>query len=175
MTAARQLQKHRLALAVFGRAAQAGLAFGVLALGMSGNLSVLRAATTERVVVDWHTGLAIAGYDPVAYFTDGRAMVGRGEFEFRHAGAVWRFRNAGNRDAFAARPDVYTPQFGGYDPVSAARGVAVAGNPLVWSVLGERLYLFYNEAARGSFGGHAGRVLAAAERKWPGILASLTP
>jgi YHS domain-containing protein len=151
-------------------ASGAGLAFGLLA-----GLPALRAATTERVVVDWHTGLAIDGFDPVAYFTDAKPMLGSDGIEFRHAGAVWRFCNTGNRDAFAARPDVYMPQFGGYDPVSAARGVAVAGNPLVWLISGERLYLFYNNARRATFDDDPERVLAAAGRKWPAILGTLTP
>ena len=60
----------------------------------------------------------------------------------RYAGAVWRFSNVGNREAFAARPDVYMPQFGGYDPVGVARGVAVAGNPLVWLIIGRTALSF---------------------------------
>ena len=56
-------------------------------------------------------------------------VAGSANFELRYGGAVWRFRNVGNRDAFAAQPDVYMPQFGGYDPIGVARGVAVAGNP----------------------------------------------
>ena len=165
MTAARQQRKPRVT-----RAAWVGLAFGLLA-----GLPALRAATTERVVVDWHTGLAINGFDPVAYFTDAKPVLGGEGFEFRYAGAVWRFSNAGNREAFAARPDVYMPQFGGYDPVSAARGVAVAGNPLVWLISGERLFLFYNHAARATFDDDPERVLGSAGRKWLGILETLTP
>ena len=62
------------------------------------------AATTERVVVNRHTGLAIDGFDPVAYFVDGAPKHGRAELELRSGGATWRFRNEGNRAAFAARP-----------------------------------------------------------------------
>lgn len=165
MTTARQQRKLWIVAALAG-----ALGFGLFAAA-----TVARAATTERIVVDWHTGLAIGGFDPVAYYTDGKPLPGSGEFEFRFAGAVWRFCNIGNRDAFAARPDVYMPQFGGYDPVAAARGVAVAGNALIWLVVGERLYLFYDRAARDGFRVDPDRVLGAAERKWPGILSTLTP
>ncbi len=103
---------------------------------------------TERIVVDWHTGLAIAGYDPVAFFTDGKPMAGSADFELRYGGAVWRFANVGNRAAFAAQPDVYMPQYGGYDPVGVARGVAVAGNPNVWLIAGEKLFLFFDNGRR---------------------------
>jgi hypothetical protein len=135
----------------------------------------LRAATTETVVVDWHTGLAIGGYDPVAFYTDGQPVAGNADLELRYGGAVWRFRNIGNRAAFAERPDVYMPQFGGYDPLGVARGVAVAGNPSVWLIAGERLFLFYDRARLDTFTADSARVTAAAERKWPDVLRTLGP
>jgi hypothetical protein len=64
------------------------------------------AASAERIVVDPNSGLAISGYDPVAYFIEGQALQGKGEFEQAFAGAVWRFRSAGNRAAFVADPDI---------------------------------------------------------------------
>ena len=74
----------------------------------------------------------------------------------RYGGAVWRFCNVGNRAAFAARPDVYMPQYGGYDPLGVARGVAVAGNPNVWLIAGERLFLFYDRSRREKFAAGSG-------------------
>jgi hypothetical protein len=59
------------------------------------------------------------------------------------------------------------PQFGGYDPVGVARGVAVAGNPNVWLIAGERLFLFYDYARLRAFTADVERLSAAAERKWP--------
>ena len=95
--------------------------------------AAIRAATTELIVVDRNSGLAISGFDPVAYFIDGVAMPGKGDFEASFAGAVWRFRNEGNRGAFIADPDTYMPRFGGYDPIGVARGVAVPGDPRLWT------------------------------------------
>ncbi len=134
-----------------------------------------RAAATERIVVDWHTGLAIEGYDPVAFYTDGKPMSGSADLELRYGGAVWRFCNIGNREAFAARPDVYMPQFGGYDPVGVGHGVAVAGNPGVWVISGEKLFLFYDRARLESFTADPERAIAAAERRWPEVLRTLSP
>ena len=82
------------------------------------------------------TGLAIEGFDPVAYFTDARPELGLADFEASEAGAVWRFRNEGNRASFVAHPDIYGPQFGGYDPIDLARGVTFAGNPRFWLIFG---------------------------------------
>ncbi|HEX4408934.1 MAG TPA: YHS domain-containing (seleno)protein [Xanthobacteraceae bacterium] len=134
-----------------------------------------RAAATEQIVVNWHTGLAIDGYDPVAFFTDGKPMAGRPDYELRHSGVTWRFTNIGNRAAFAAQPDIYMPQYGGYDPVGVSRGLAVAGNPNVWMITGERLFLFYDYGRRDKFASDPGRVTGAADRKWADIKRTLTP
>ena len=133
------------------------------------------AATTEFVVVDRNSGLAISGFDPIAYFTDRTAILGRGDFEYRHAGAVWRFRNSGNRDAFAADPDVYMPRFGGYDPLGIGRGAAVPGDPRVWLIAGERLYLFYSPENKAAFAADTGRAITAADREWPTVQLTLSP
>jgi hypothetical protein len=133
------------------------------------------AATTERLVVDRHTGLALYGFDPVAYFTDAEPLEGRPEFEFSFAGAVWRFRNEGNRAAFRDRPDVYMPAFGGHDVLAVARGAAVPGNPRYWIIAGRRLYLFESPTARDAFAADSGTALAAAQAKWPGLLKTLVP
>jgi len=133
----------------------------------------LPASTTERVVVNRFSGLAIEGFDPVAYFTEAQAMLGREEFEASQAGAVWRFRNAGNRASFVAHPDIYGPQFGGYDPIDLARGVTVAGNPRFWLVVGQRLYLFNREKSRDAFAAAPAGVLRNATQRWPGLKQSL--
>ncbi|MBN8975921.1 MAG: hypothetical protein J0I08_05525 [Rhizobiales bacterium] len=126
-----------------------------------------RAATTERVVADRFTGLAIDGMDPVAYFTEGRAVPGRADLEASVAGAVWRFCNDDNRAFFLAHPEIYGPQFGGYDPVDVARGVTVAGRPQVWLVAGQRLYLFARIESRDAFAADPAAVLREARARWP--------
>jgi YHS domain-containing protein len=131
------------------------------------------AATTERIVVNRHTGLAIGGYDPVAYFTDAEAKLGKPEFEVSEGGAVWRFCNAANQAFFLARPDVYAPQFGGYDPLDVARGVPVAGNPRIWLVVGKRLYLFSRNDSRDAFAADPVQYLQDAVHRWPELLAML--
>src|SRR5258705_9786691 len=84
-----------------------------------------RAATTERVVVNRYSGVAIEGFDPVAYFVDARPLVGLPEFETSDAGAVWRFRSEGNRASFVAHPDIYGPSSG-----ATTRSIWRAGSPL---------------------------------------------
>jgi hypothetical protein len=165
MTAQRQERNGRhLAIAfiaVLSSAAVAGIA------------RAAHAATTERLVADRHTGLAIGGFDPVAYFTDAQPLVGEAGFEAAAAGAVWRFRNEGNRASFLAHPDIYGPQFGGYDPTDVARGVAVAGNPRFWLVAGQRLFLFDRAQSRDAFAADPTRFAREARQRWPGLKETL--
>ncbi len=130
-------------------------------------------ADNGPVEVNAETGLAISGFDPVAYFTEAAPKAGKPDIELTLAGTVWRFISVGNRAAFAEHPEVYTPRFGGYDPVAIARGVSVPGHPLLWSVVGQRVYLFYNAQARSAFIADPGRYIDAAERKWPEVARTL--
>ena len=160
MTTARQREKTQC-----GRR----LAFGLAVLAVLGGFSGPVQAAEDRIVSDPNSGLALNGADPVAYFTDGRPVFGRPELELSDFGTVWRFRNEGNKAAFIAHPEIYRPQFGGYDPVAIGRGLSVRGHPLIWSVTGERLYLFYSEADRATFLTDPDRIIAIAERRWPDV------
>ncbi|HLG81770.1 MAG TPA: YHS domain-containing (seleno)protein [Bradyrhizobium sp.] len=169
MTAQRQERYGlRPRIAAIALLAGAGVALD-LALEVAASGVAARAATTERVVTNRFTGLAIDGYDPMAYFVDGAPMPGLREFEAWQSGVVWRFHNEGNRASFLAHPEIYGPQFGGYDPVDVARGVTVKGNPLFWMVVGERLYLFGYEANRDAFAADPQGFLAKARTRWPAL------
>jgi hypothetical protein len=153
-------------LALFGVALDVAL---VTALpGLSAH-----AATTERIVTNRFSGLAIDGFDPVAYFVDRAPVLGLRELEAWQYGVVWRFHNEGNRASFLAHPEIYGPQFGGYDPVDVARGIAVKGNPLFWMVVGERLYLFGYEANRAAFAADPRTFLTKAHASWSTLEQSL--
>ena len=131
--------------------------------------SAAEAATTERVIVNRYTGLAIECFDPVAYFVDARPRIGLPDFEASQAGVVWRFRNEGNRASFVAHPDIYGPQFGGYDPIDLARGVTYAGNPRFWLISEQRLYLFGWEQHRDAFAADPAGILRDARARWPAL------
>ena len=152
-----------------------GTAFLLLAtLALVIGARPLQALVSERVVADRHTGLAIFGFDPVAYFLDAKPVEGRSEFELQVSDSIWRFRNAGNRAAFLANPDVYRPRYGGYDPVAIGRGVALPGNPQIFLVTDQRLYFFYNSQARDAFARDPNTAILAAEERWPDVVRSLT-
>jgi len=164
MTAARRQWKSRREFVFF-------LALGGLCHGMATG----SAATTERIVIDPVSGLAIGGFDPVAYFIEAGPRLGSADFETSFAGTVWRFCNEGNRAAFLADPSVYMPRFGGYDPVAVARGASAPGHGELWAIEAERLYLFHSTAAREVFAGDPASAVDAAERLWPTVLRTLSP
>jgi hypothetical protein len=160
MTAARQERKSRRFAAFLASF------LGTLALASFATTSIA-AAATEWVVVNRYTGLAIDGFDPVAYFVDGAPKEGRAELELRSGGAIWQFQNEGNRSAFAGAPEVYAPRFGGHDPMAVARGAATPGHPALWLIAEQRLYLFYSAEARSAFVRDPASAIEAAERNWP--------
>jgi YHS domain-containing protein len=169
MTAARRQRKTVLA-AIAARLAPPALAI-LLLVAAAGRGA--EAATTERVISDRLSGLALNGIDPVAYFIEAAALNGNAEHEYRYAGVIWRFRNVGNAAEFVAHPEVYMPRYGGYDPIALGRGVAVPGNPLVWAIVGQRLYLFFDENARTRFLAGPNEAILAADTRWPAVLSTL--
>ncbi|CAG4990676.1 hypothetical protein DYBT9275_00587 [Dyadobacter sp. CECT 9275] len=92
------------------------------------------------------SGLAMEGYDPVGYFTAGKAMEGKKEFSATDAGVTYYFVSAQNRDLFKADPAKYKPQYGGWCAYAmGASGEKVEVDPETFKVLNGKLYLFYNK------------------------------
>ena len=153
------------------------IAAGILAIFavMFGVLKppAVQAASTERVVTNHHTGLAIDGYDPVGYFIQSCPVAGKAGIETYQGGAIWRFFDERDRQIFLSAPDIYGPQFGGYDPVDVARGVAYPGNPQFWLIAGQRLYLFGRQESRDAFAADPAVVLREANRRWPDLRETL--
>lgn len=85
--------------------------------------------------------VVLQGHDPVAYFTEGRPMKGSSQLSYDWDGARYYFANARNRDLFAANPDRYAPQFGGYCTGSMARGVRAEGHAEAWAIVDGKLYV----------------------------------
>ena len=84
---------------------------------------------------------AIRGYDPVAYFTDNKAVEGKEEFTHEWKGAKWYFASAEHRDMFAADPEKYAPVYGGWCAYAMSQGVALSIDPNSWTIYEGKLYL----------------------------------
>ena len=114
---------------------------------------------------------AIRGYDPVAYFTEGRPVKGSKQFTHRWNGAEWRFASELNRERFAAAPEKYAPQYGGYCAYGVASGYAVKIEPDAWSVVDGKLYLNYDRSVQASWQKDVPGFVRKADANWPRVLA----
>ena len=93
--------------------------------------------------------LAIQGYDPVAYFTDGKPTRGTPEFEYQWDEHTYRFASAQHRNLFKADPVRYAPQFGNYCAMALALGKIVKADPENWLISDNKLYVFGSPAPKG--------------------------
>ena len=112
-------------------------------------------------------GLAMRGYDPVAYFREGKPIQGRSEFAATHDGATYRFASAPNRDAFVAAPSRYLPAYGGYCAWAAAQGYKADADPQAFAVVGDRLFLNYNRDVHRTWEKDVGGNVTKADANWP--------
>jgi YHS domain-containing protein len=87
------------------------------------------------------TGLALRGYDPVAYFTDHRPVPGDYSITAQYDGATYRFASESHKALFEKEPAKYVPQYGGFCAFGTAQGYKVDGDPNVWKIVDNKLYL----------------------------------
>jgi YHS domain-containing protein len=88
------------------------------------------------------TRVALKGYDPVSYFTDGKPQQGSAQFTFAFDDTVYWFVTADHREKFAGDPERYAPQFDGYCAVQLSRGVKAEADPEAWTITDGKLYVF---------------------------------
>jgi YHS domain-containing protein len=141
---------------------------GVLAVALllGFGLWSVRAAGPE---VNAPEGLAMHGYDPVAYFTDGEPMEGRAELTAEWNGATYRFVTAANRDAFVADPAAYAPQYGGYCAMGTSLGKKIDVDPAQWRVVDGKLYLNSSAGAHNAWTQDVPGNIMKADGNWPEI------
>jgi YHS domain-containing protein len=110
--------------------------------------------------------LALKGYDPVAYFTDGKPTEGTAQYELTFDGQRYRFASAKHRDLFKANPDKYAPQFGGLCAMNLSRGVKRESDPHNWVISNGNLYVFAGETGAQNFARDAQASAAKAASNW---------
>ena len=116
------------------------------------------------------TGVAIQGYDPVAFFTDNKPLKGKPEFPARHNGALYYFASKEHRELFKADPDKYEPAFGGYCAYGVSKGKLVEIDVDAFQIVNGRLMLQYSKGVRDDFNKDTKGNLAKAEANWPGLV-----
>lgn len=132
----------------------------------------LATAHAEKPVNTTLFGIAIKGYDPVAYFTDGKPVKGDAQFAWKWQGATWHFASAEHRDLFQAQPESYAPQFGGYCAWAVSQNYTANSDPEnAWKIVNGKLYLNYSPAVQKKWEGDVPGHIAQAESHWPKLIA----
>lgn len=115
-------------------------------------------------------GVAVQGYDVVAFFTDGKPVKGSASFTTARRGAIYQFASAEHKAAFDANPAKYEPQFGGYCAYGVSRGKLVEIDVDAFQIVDGRLLLQYSKGVRNDFNKDAAGNLKKAESNWPVLL-----
>jgi len=115
-------------------------------------------------------GVAINGYDPVAYFTQSEPVKGNANHSVQWNGAIWHFATAANKDAFATNPNAYAPQYGGYCAYAVSKGATAKTEPDAWTVHNGKLYLNFDRNVRTIWRRDISDNISKADNNWPGVL-----
>jgi YHS domain-containing protein len=113
--------------------------------------------------------VAIEGYDPVAYFTDGRPIKGSPAFSFPFDEAVYYFANAEHQRMFAADPDHYAPQYSGYCAAALSQGFKATIDPESWAISNGKLYVFHSKKGLSVFAEDPTGTIARADANWAAV------
>ena len=128
------------------------------------------AALAEKPPVFSDRAGAIRGYDPVAYFDKKGPVRGAQQFSHQWNGATWYFASAANRDKFAAMPEKFAPQYGGYCAYGVAQGYAPEIDPDAWSIVDGKLYLNLDRSIQARWNKDIPGYIRKANENWPKVL-----
>ena len=144
------------------------LLVAALAIPVAG--TILRPAAAAEPEIFATRGVAIQGYDPVAYFTEGRAVPGAPEDALMWHGATWHFATEATMEAFEMNPQAYAPQYGGYCAYAMAKGAVATTVPEAFTVVDGRLYLNNSLPVRSVWSEDIPGNVARADANWPRVL-----
>ncbi len=138
-----------------------------IALAMA--VAVSAAAAQVEPVEKNSKGVAVKGYDVVAYFTESKPVMGSPSFTHNWNGATWQFSSAAHRDQFAAAPEKFAPQYGGYCAYGVSQGHAVAVDPEAWKIIDGKLYFNYSKSVQKKWFEDTPKHIQDADKNWPGL------
>ncbi len=115
-------------------------------------------------------GIAIDGTDAVAYFTQGGPVPGSPTLTHEWMGVQWQFSTPENRDAFAADPEAYAPQYGGYCAYAVSEGYTASTTPKAWKIVDGKLYLNYSRRVKRRWERDIPERIRSADANWPAVL-----
>lgn len=142
----------------------------ILTTAALGSLAATGARAEATPPIFTRDGLAISGADPVAYFTEGKPVIGDPAHSSDWMGATWTFASADNKAAFDAEPERYAPQYGGYCAYAVSRNYTAKIEPEAWTIHEDKLYLNYSRSVRFLWNRAREENIASADANWPAVL-----
>jgi len=132
-------------------------------------LAVMAQVHAQKSEVYAPNGKAIKGYDPVAFFTNSKPVMGVDSLSYSWNGATWLFSNRQNLQRFKAQPAKYAPQYGGYCAYGTAQGHKASIEIDTWTVLNDKLYFNYNQKVKEMWVKDEPGYIQKADKQWPDI------
>jgi YHS domain-containing protein len=126
-------------------------------------------STKQNQEVFQPNGKAIRGFDPVAFHTDKKPVVGNEAYSYKWKDAQWFFANQANLDSFKLAPEKYAPQYGGYCAFGTAEGHKAPTETDTWSVVDGKLYFNYNQDVKKMWSKDTKGYIEKADKNWPQI------
>jgi YHS domain-containing protein len=142
----------------------------VIALALPVAGTILRPALADEPEIYAPDGVAISGYDPVAYFTDNQPVRGKAAYALRWRGATWYFTDGQNMEAFEMNPSAYAPQYGGYCAYALSKGAIASSAPEAFTIHDGALYLNNSTAVRTIWKQDIPGNIRKANANWPTVL-----
>ena len=141
-------------------------------MGQIGAILALAAMATTAYAGSYFEkdGVAIRGYDPVAYFTENEPIKGSPAYQAAHKGSTFHFVSQANRDLFKADPARYAPQYDGFCAYGTAGGYKAAIDPAAYSIVDGKLYLNYNADIQKKWRTDIPGYIAKADKNWPTVV-----
>lgn len=112
---------------------------------------------------------AIRGYDPVAYFAEGKAVKGKGDLSIKWHDALWHFSSKENLESFKSMPEKYAPQYGGYCAFGTSEGHKAPTEPSAFTVVNGKLYLNYSADVKKMWLENQSERIRKADEYWPEV------
>jgi YHS domain-containing protein len=128
--------------------------------------AVANAESSPVASVNSTDGIAIKGYDPVAYFVAGRPTPGVEAHAYRWKGVTYRFASAENLERFKTDPERYVPQYGGYCAFAMSLNRIADIDPARWAIVDGKLYLNKNLVSFGLWSVNTHQKIVSADRYW---------
>lgn len=151
------------------------LSIRILPLAATAALTLAAASTAFADEIYTTNGVAINGYDAVAYFTDHKPVKGSDKFVTSYKGATFYFASAAHREAFVKDPEHYAPQYGGYCAFGTAEGHKAPTQPQAFTVVDDKLYLNYNDKVLETWRSDVDGYIKKANANWETVSAHPAP